>query len=355
VKILTPDNFDSVVGHGQGVFVEFFAPWCGHCKSLAPEYEIAATAFKNLGSQAIIASVDADAHRSLGTRFEVKGFPTLKWFPAGSTTPEAYSGGRTASDIVNYVNSKAGTNARIVAAKSNVVDLDDKNFEDVVMDSEKDVLVEFYAPWCGHCKTLAPVWEKVASSFVGEPGVTVAKIDADKWKEIGSRYKVTGFPTIKFFPKGNKAGESYDGGRDGEALVNFLNKASGSERILGGGFLDTAGRVPVLDAMAEEFLSATSDRQRQAVLDRAEAAMSAEVKSHPNAKEYAMFYTMAMEKIAQGKQDFAKSEYTRLQRILASTRLTPKAAATMHKRINIMRQFVNIEERNSLSREHQEL
>jgi protein disulfide-isomerase A6 len=354
VKILTPDNFDSVVGQGQGVFVEFFAPWCGHCKSLAPEYEIAATAFKKFDSQAIIASVDADAHRSLGTRFEVKGFPTLKWFPAGSLTPEAYSGGRTAADIVSYVNSKAGTNARIAAVKSSVVDLDDKNFEDVVMDSEKDVLVEFYAPWCGHCKSLAPVWEKVATSFAGESNVVVAKIDADKWKEIGGRYKVTGFPTIKFFPRGNKAGEAYEGGRDGQALVDFLNQKSGSERLLGGAFQDTAGRVPALDELAEEFLLAPPEK-RQAIIDRAEIVTQNEFKTHPNAKEYAMFYTMAMTKINEGKVDFAQSEYTRLQRILASTRLTPKAAATMHKRINIMRQFVEAEKRDGLSRAHEEL
>ena len=78
VKILDESNFDSVVGQSQGVFVEFFAPWCGHCKSLAPEYEIAAAAFKPFGASAIIASVDADAHKALGTRFGVKGFPTVR-------------------------------------------------------------------------------------------------------------------------------------------------------------------------------------------------------------------------------------------------------------------------------------
>lgn len=210
VMALTPDTFDAIVGHGQGVFVEFFAPWCGHCKSLAPEYEIAGTAFKNLGSQVVIASVDADKHRELGQRFEVKGFPTLKWFPAGSLTPEAYSGGRTAADIVAFVNEKAGTNARVVAPKSAVVDLDSSNFDKIAMDPTKDVLVEFYAPWCGHCKSLAPVYEKVAESMAGEEDVVVAKVDADKHRELGSRFDVKGFPTIKFFRKVSAANKTHE-------------------------------------------------------------------------------------------------------------------------------------------------
>lgn len=209
VKILDETNFDSVVGQSQGVFVEFFAPWCGHCKSLAPEYEIAATAFTKLTDKAIIASVDADAHRALGTRFGVTGFPTLKWFPAGSLEPEAYSGGRTAADIIAFVNGKVGTSAKVAAAKTFVVDLDPTNFESIVMDATKDVLVEFYAPWCGHCKTLAPQYEKAATSFAGESAIVIAKVDADKHKELGSKYGVTGFPTLKFFPKVSGRGDVF--------------------------------------------------------------------------------------------------------------------------------------------------
>lgn len=56
----------------------------------------------------MIAKVDADAHRDLGSRFGVRGYPTLKWFPKGSTDPEDYSGGRSADDIISFVNQKAG-------------------------------------------------------------------------------------------------------------------------------------------------------------------------------------------------------------------------------------------------------
>ena len=69
---------------------------------------------------------------------------TLKWFPAGSLTPETYSGGRTAADIVAFVNEKAGTNARIAVKPTHVVELTSSDFDKIVMDSSKDVLVEFY-------------------------------------------------------------------------------------------------------------------------------------------------------------------------------------------------------------------
>ena len=79
--------------------------------------------------------------------------------------------------------------------------LDPSNFEAIALDETKDVLVEFYAPWCGHCKTLTPKYEKVAETFAAEGNVVVAKVDADAHRDLGSKYDVSGFPTIKFFPK----------------------------------------------------------------------------------------------------------------------------------------------------------
>ena len=79
-----------------------------------------ATSFKKFGNQVVIASVDADKHKSLGSRFEVKGFPTLIFFKSGTDARETYSGQRTAEALTEFLNSAAGTNVRIVKPPSYV-------------------------------------------------------------------------------------------------------------------------------------------------------------------------------------------------------------------------------------------
>jgi len=76
------------------------------------------------------------------------------------------------------------------------------NFDGALARATKGALVAFYAPWCGHCKSLAPTWDKVAQDFEADEGCLIAHIDADNSanKAIASRYSVTGYPTIKFFP-----------------------------------------------------------------------------------------------------------------------------------------------------------
>lgn len=159
---LVPDNFDKVVlQSGKPALVEFFAPWCGHCKSLAPTYEELAQQFAFAADKVSVAKVDADEHKTLGRRFGVQGFPTLKWFDGKSDKPEDYSGGRDLESLASFISEKTGLKAKTKRAlPSSVQMLSDQTFEQEV-GGDKNVLVAFTAPWCGReCS-----WENVSICF----------------------------------------------------------------------------------------------------------------------------------------------------------------------------------------------
>ncbi|KAI4865054.1 disulfide isomerase [Hypoxylon rubiginosum] len=119
--------------------------------------------------------------------------------------------------------------AAVVAAKSAVLDLIPSNFDNVVLKSGKPTLVEFFAPWCGHCKNLAPVYEELAQSYATSKSVQIAKVDADAERDLGKRYGVQGFPTLKWFDGKSDKPVDYDGGRDLESLTKFISDKTGAK------------------------------------------------------------------------------------------------------------------------------
>lgn len=311
VVVLTEDNFEKEVGQDRSALVEFYAPWCGHCKKLAPEYEKLGSNFKKAKS-VLIGKVDCDEHKSICSKYGVSGYPTIQWFPKGSLDPKKYEGPRTAEALAEFVNSEGGTNIKIAATPSNVVVLTADNFDEIVLDEKKNVLVEFYAPWCGHCKNLAPVYEKVATAFKLEDDVVIANLDADKHKDLGEKYGVTGFPTLKFFPKSNKAGEDYDGGRDLDDFVTFINEKSGTSRDAKGQLTDKAGVVESLDSLVKEFVSAGSD-EKKAIYGRIEEEVE---KLEGSAARYGKIYLKAAKSCLEKGADYAKNEIQRVERML---------------------------------------
>jgi len=441
VITLTSDNFDQVLAEHPLLMVEFFAPWCGHCKHLAPHYEQAATELKT--SSLHLAAVDADTenNRPLAQRFGIRGFPTLKFFRNGE--PTDYEGPRTSEAIVAFMKrqnlpsvvlledpteatvfsesdnvitvgffdsatspeyvefqqtaeslrnthtfgaviNNAGINGRFEVVKTpavilfkkfdegrasfdgefsnlkswvtleslrlideiggnnyktyvdagiplgylfvepNVegqkdqyleilkplaqkskgkmnwvwidwtkyakhaenlglsgtkvpsvaienpvngqhfafdesVDLTSealgawvdqylegkvaptvksepipadnsgpvtilvgKNFDEIVMNTEKDVFVKFYAPWCGHCKSMAPAYEELGLTFIEDPNVVIAKIDATA-NDVDKSFNIQGFPTLLLFPRGDKSNPvRFEGERTHEGMKTFI-------------------------------------------------------------------------------------------------------------------------------------
>jgi len=152
VLVLTTTNFEEAIADNKFLLVEFYAPWCGHCKSLAPEYAKAAGLIKDSDMKVALAKVDATVETSLGEQFKVKGYPTLKFFVDG--TPSEYNGGRTAEEILLWLKKKTGPPAETITTLEqlkffqeshdvavlglfkNLESDETKNFNKVAMDSD---------------------------------------------------------------------------------------------------------------------------------------------------------------------------------------------------------------------------
>lgn len=232
---LTDSNFERLVVKSDEVWVvEFYAPWCGHCQQLAPEYKKVATALKGVVK---VGGVNCDEQKSVCGQYGVRGFPTIKIFGGNKRSPVDYNGQRAAKEIAESAlaevkkkvknilgggGSSGGGSDGGSSDSKDVVELTDANFDKLVLNSEDIWLVEFYAPWCGHCKNLAPHWAKAASELKGK--VKLGALDSTVHTIKAQQFGIQGYPTIKFFPGGPKdrdTAQDYDGGRTSADIVNW--------------------------------------------------------------------------------------------------------------------------------------
>merc|ERR1719334_541320 len=124
------------------------------------------------------------------------------------------------------------TIALISVGFAGVIELTEANFEHDTQASTGLTtgrwFVKFYAPWCGHCKRLAPLWEELANELEGE--VNVAKVDVTKNRALGRRFGITGFPTLIYISPNRRMMAKYTSARDVATLKKFaLSDGEGQE------------------------------------------------------------------------------------------------------------------------------
>uniref|UniRef100_A0A8C7P9X8 Protein disulfide-isomerase A6 n=1 Tax=Oncorhynchus mykiss TaxID=8022 RepID=A0A8C7P9X8_ONCMY len=273
---LNPSNFNREVLQSDSLWlIEFYAPWCGHCQSLTADWKKTATALKGIVK---VGAVDADQHKSLGGQYGVRGFPSIKIFGANKNKPDDYQGGRSSQAIVDGAlntlrtlvkdrmsgrsggsdnNRQSGGGGGGGGSKKNVVELTDDNFDRLVLDSGEVWLVEFFAPWCGHCKSLEPEWAAAASAVKEQTKdkVHLGAVDATVHQGLASRYGIRGFPTIKIFKKGEEP-EDYQGGRiRGDIIARALDL-----------FSDNAAPPELLEILNADVLKKTCEDYQLCVI-----------------------------------------------------------------------------------------
>ena len=169
------------------------------------------------------------------------------------------------------------------------------NYEDIVKQEDKDVLVEFYAPWCGHCKNLAPKYEELGALYFNDVDfakkVVIAKVDATA-NDVP--VEIQGFPTIKLFPAGKKDSPvDYQGSRTVEDLAKFI-KEHGTHKV--DAYVAPEPEV-VEEKEAEEAAVPVAEKVEQAAEKVAEATEKVAEKASEKAAEASEKVAEASEKV----------------------------------------------------------
>ncbi|RQM29110.1 hypothetical protein B5M09_008675 [Aphanomyces astaci] len=282
-EVLTEDSFDARTSSGGVWLVKFYAPWCGHCKSLAPIFDKLVSDEALKGQDVHVGKVDCTVQKTVCQRFDVKSYPTLKVIT--NSLSFDYAGRRDRDALVEFAlgGYKVGTfvarRRRVVARSipyassayicqhvvvahrliiveekarreeqelvdaekaSLVVTLSSSSFDDHVHETSEPWLLKFYAPWCGHCKRLvrpsrtylmagshqsmrpqAPVWDKLSADLHAKHDSTrVGKVDCTKHRRVCSRFNVNGYPSLVYVRNGQVY--PYEGARSLEGFHEFV-------------------------------------------------------------------------------------------------------------------------------------
>lgn len=187
------------------------------------------------------------------------------------------------------------------------------------------------------CKSLAPTWETLATDFVTEPGVLIAKVDAEaeNSKAVATEQGVSSYPTIKYFKKGSTEPLPYEGARTEKDFVEFINTNAGTHRAVGGGLDATGGTIEALDTIVSKFQGAYATGVEEAK----KAAEGLKDK-------YAQYYVKVFEKTGKN-EGYAEKELKRLQGLIGKGNLAQEKLDDLASRSNILRKFLGKEEEKS--------
>ena len=220
--------------HGKN-FIEFFR--CGHCKKLAPIFIEAATALAEEDSEVKLADVDCTVHKAVCSKYGVKGYPTVMFFDKEKSEPVKFTAAREKQAIITWIKEQTGAAPEAAEEEEeddgewkkdgDVYTLTEKNFARAVGEFDH-VLVKFYAPWCGHCKKLAPIYKEAATALGAlTEKVILADIDCTTNQAVCGKYGVKGYPTVQLFSQGADEPVKFTAKREKDAIIDWLKEQTG--------------------------------------------------------------------------------------------------------------------------------
>jgi thiol-disulfide isomerase/thioredoxin len=250
VTVLTYDTFHRFLDYHYDdlVLLEFYAPWCGHCQQLAPEYRRAASELSvmtDLPKQVFLAKLNDGDEKNRRLRagaeenYNFTSYPSLYVHENGEH--KRYGGGRDWQDIVFFMSSlskgldpyeeelklKPGLYKHVPEFASVIIDFDEPDlFNTTIRTSKKNVLrvVEFYSDRCPYCQSMAKEYAQAARALLERfPGkVEVYAVNSRVFWEVAEQNGITGYPWVCFFYKGVKM-EDMAGLGGWESIVNWVS------------------------------------------------------------------------------------------------------------------------------------
>ncbi|KAI9208317.1 thioredoxin-like protein [Polychytrium aggregatum] len=223
-----------------GSWVVFFGTkWCPHCQKLTPKWLKMQQAVQEYAPNFNVRKVECTRNEAFCDGQNIQGYPTLKLFVDGKFVEELPDRAIVDEDtLIKYAKEKAiaskpkedyvnklkalalsQSSGSSVNPKGELVHLTQNTFPDA--SSSQPWFVMFHAPWCGHCKNLAPTWEVLARELKNK--VNVGKVDCTVETGLQKKYKIAGFPTLKILQGSNEIGE-YRGARTLDALRDYALK-----------------------------------------------------------------------------------------------------------------------------------
>lgn len=363
-------NFkDVVITSGKYTLVKFYADWCRHCKNMLPAYEEVSNLFENEPNVQIVKINGDKDGRKMSKKYNIEGFPTVMLFHENDE-PIEFNGARDADAMSNFVQQIANTRldkskdlGKSDGEKSQVLEFNDLNFQEKVLDNDKaTTIVAFTALWCGHCKTLLPIWEKLANDvYVNDDKIVIGKVVTDNSPadKLMSQFGVSSFPTILYFDS-SKVDEDglrrpvlFYGDRSLEQLVSFINEKAGLHRDTNGELLETAGKINKLDKLIRDKLPKLDgsgvgmellrELNKIIALSTSLVVDKQEAVSIGDDLSMAKYYKKLINNIINGETEFFDREINRLTRMLQNNKqsLQKQTIDSIQKRLNVLSIFTN--------------
>jgi thiol-disulfide isomerase/thioredoxin len=205
IELLHNGNWEVVweISEDGPVLLNVYAPWCSHCKDMAPALAGASEVVADFDRPWTIFKMNGSGEKEASRALSVSQYPTLLIFYKDQAY--RYTGGHLEREIVNYLkfwkpNEENEIDLRVDAftpvKEEDVLELDDSTFFNAV-EEYKTIAAFIYAPWCGHCKSFHPIFDKAASYLAAKDiPVQMIRVDGSANREVAWRYNVSSYPFV---------------------------------------------------------------------------------------------------------------------------------------------------------------